>query len=58
MPCGTTAVLVLENALVRQVTESERLLSSDIPGIVRAWQSEGDTMIELESGRYAFKWMA
>ena len=58
VPSGATAVLVLENASLRQVTESERLLSSDIPGVVRAWQSEGDTMIELESGRYAFKWMA
>ena len=58
MPCGATAVLVLENASLRQVTESERLLSSDIPGVVRAWQSEGDTLIELESGRYDFRWMA
>ena len=56
VPGGVTAVLVLENADLRQVTESERLLSSGIPGIVRAWQSEGDTMIELESGRYAFMW--
>ena len=58
VPCGATAVLVLENASLRQVTESERLLSSDIPGVVRAWQSEGDTLIELESGRYDFRWMA
>ena len=58
VPGGAKAVLVLENALLHQVTESERLLSSDIPGIVRAWQSEEDTMVELEPGRYAFKWMA
>ena len=51
-------MLVLENADLPQVTESERLLSGEIPGIVRAWQSESDTMIELESGRYSFKWRA
>ena len=58
VPGGATAVLVLENADLPQVTESERLLSGEIPGIVRAWQSESDTMIELESGRYSFKWRA
>ena len=51
-----TAVVVLEGADVRQVTMSGRLLTPEIPGLVRAWQSEGDTMIELESGHYAFNW--
>ena len=56
VPGGATAVLVLENAALPQVTEGERLISGGIPGIVRAWQSENDTMIKLESGRYSFKW--
>ena len=58
VPGGTTAVLVLENVPLPQVTENERLLSGEIAGLKRAWQSEGDTMIELESGHYAFKWNA
>ena len=56
VPGGATAVVVLENTDVRQVTMSGKLLTSEIPGLVRAWQSEGDAMIELESGHYAFNW--
>ena len=55
MPAGTTAVLVLEHADLYQVTESERMLS-EAPGVVRAWQSEDDVMIELGSGKYSFSW--
>ena len=55
IPCGTTAVAVLEQAELCQVTDGEKRLS-DSTGIVRAWQSEDDVMLELESGSYAFKW--
>ena len=55
VPAGTTAVLVLEQAELYQVTESERLLS-ETPGVTRAWQSDDDVMIELGSGKYTFKW--
>lgn len=55
IPCGTTAVAVLEQAELCQVTDGEKRLS-DSAGVVRAWQSEEDVMLELESGSYAFKW--
>ena len=55
VPAGTTAMLVLEQAELYQVTSSEKLLS-DAPGVVRAWQSDDDVMIELGSGKYSFKW--
>ena len=38
-----------------RVTDGEKRLS-DSAGVVRAWQSEDDVMLELESGSYAFKW--
>ncbi len=55
IPCGTTAVAVLEQAELCQVTDGEKRLK-DSAGVVRAWQSEEDVMLELESGSYAFKW--
>lgn len=55
IPAGTTALLVLEQAELYQVTESERMLS-ETAGVVRAWQSDDDVMIELGSGKYTFKW--
>ena len=55
IPCGATAVAVLEQAELCQVTDGEKRLG-DSAGVVRAWQSEDDVMLELESGSYAFKW--
>ena len=55
IPGGATAVAVLEQAELCQVTDGEKRLS-DSAGVVRAWQSEDDVMLELESGSYAFKW--
>lgn len=55
VPAGTTAVLVLEKAELYQVTEKEKMLS-EVPGVMRAWQSEEDVLIELGSGKYAFTW--
>lgn len=55
VPAGTTALLVLEQADLYQVTSSEKMLS-EAPGVTRAWQSEDDVMIELGSGKYSFNW--
>ena len=55
VPTGTTALLVLEQADLYQVTENDKMLS-DAAGVVRAWQSDDDVMIELGSGKYQFKW--
>ncbi len=55
VPVGLTAVLVLERADLRQVTESERRLA-EVPGVNRAWQSEDDVMLELSAGKFTFKW--
>ena len=55
VPAGTTALLVLEQADLYQVTENDKMLS-DAAGVVRAWQSDVDVMIELGSGKYQFKW--
>ncbi len=55
IPCGTTALLVLEQAELYQVSSGNRMLS-DTPGVVRAWQSDDDVMIELGSGKYQFRW--
>ncbi|MBR0462796.1 MAG: family 78 glycoside hydrolase catalytic domain [Clostridia bacterium] len=56
IPGGTTAVLILENTDVRQVCANGKILSEEITGVFRAWQSENDAMIELDSGSYAFSW--
>jgi alpha-L-rhamnosidase len=55
VPTGTTAVLVLEQADLYQVTENDKMLS-EAAGVVRAWQSDDDVMIELGSGKYRFEW--
>ncbi len=55
IPTGTTAMLVLEQAELYQVTEHDKMLS-EAAGVVRAWQSDDDVMIELGSGKYQFKW--
>ncbi len=55
VPAGTTALLVLEQADLYQVTSGDKVLS-ETAGVARAWQSEGDVMIELGSGKYQFKW--
>ena len=58
VPGGATAVVVLEQADVRQITMGGKLITADIPGVTRAWQSEEDAMIELESGTYTFTWLS
>ncbi|MBQ2956661.1 MAG: family 78 glycoside hydrolase catalytic domain [Clostridia bacterium] len=55
VPAGTTAVLVLEQADLYQVSSGEKLLTAQ-PGVIRAWQSDDDVMVELGSGKYQFKW--
>lgn len=55
IPTGTTAMLVLEQADLYQVTSNDKLLS-ETPGVVRAWQSDDDVMVELGSGKYRFDW--
>ncbi len=55
VPGGVTAMLVLEDAELYQVTENGRILT-ETDGVIRAWQSENDVMVELESGMYSFKW--
>ena len=55
VPAGTTAVLVLEQADLYQVTSNDKLLS-ETAGVIRAWQSDDDVMIELGSGKYRFDW--
>ena len=55
IPGGTTAVIVLEQAELCQVTAGEKRVT-EAGGVSRAWQSEEDVMAELESGSYSFKW--
>lgn len=57
IPAGTTAMLVLEQADLYQVTSGDKMLS-ETTGVVRAWQSDDDVMIELGSGKYRFEWKA
>ncbi|NLG25801.1 MAG: family 78 glycoside hydrolase catalytic domain, partial [Clostridiales bacterium] len=55
VPAGVTALMVLEHARLADVTESDRQLS-DAAGVKRAWQSDDDVMMSLQSGEYSFRW--
>lgn len=55
VPAGTTALLILEQAQLQQVSANDRNLF-DTAGVIRAWQSDDDVMIELGSGKYSFHW--
>jgi len=55
VPAGTTALIVLEQAALADMTANDRAVS-DAAGVMRAWQSDEDVMVEVGSGKYSFVW--